>query len=148
MITLRRGTITDGPVLASIYIRSRATLTFLPDLHTAAETRRFIENHVLATLSVTVAEEDGVPVGIMAEEPGWVDQLYVDPDHFSNGAGGALLAHAQSHQSYLRLWCFQENHRARRFYARRGFVERERTDGSNNMEGCPDILFAWRATRA
>jgi hypothetical protein len=37
---------------------------------------------------------------------------------------------------------------AQRFYLRQGFHEVERTDGSRNEEGAPDILYAWNPSRA
>jgi ribosomal protein S18 acetylase RimI-like enzyme len=33
--------------------------------------------------------------------------------------------------------------RAQRFYERHGFVETRRTDGRDNEEGTPDILYVW-----
>jgi chorismate mutase len=41
------------------------------------------------------------------------------------------------------LWVFESNAPARRFYARRGLVELERTDGSANEERSPDVRLAW-----
>jgi hypothetical protein len=40
-------------------------------------------------------------------------------------------------------WTFVSNEGAQRFYRRHGFHEVERTDGTRNEEGAPDILFAW-----
>jgi len=45
----------------------------------------------------------------------------------------------------LSLWCFQQNHAARAFYARHGFVEGTRTDGQNNEERLADVKLEWRA---
>jgi chorismate mutase len=41
------------------------------------------------------------------------------------------------------LWVFESNRPARTFYARRGLVELERTDGSGNEEKAPDVRMAW-----
>jgi chorismate mutase len=38
---------------------------------------------------------------------------------------------------------FESNPRARAFYARHGFVEVGRGDGSENEEGAPDVEMAW-----
>ena len=38
---------------------------------------------------------------------------------------------------------FESNAPARSFYARRGLVELERTDGSGNEEKSPDVKMAW-----
>jgi ribosomal protein S18 acetylase RimI-like enzyme len=44
----------------------------------------------------------------------------------------------------LRLWTFASNEAAQRFYLRHGFREVERTDGSDNEERAPAVLYAWR----
>jgi len=43
----------------------------------------------------------------------------------------------------LRLWTFASNAGAQRFYERHGFVETRRTDGRDNEEGAPDVLYIW-----
>jgi hypothetical protein len=43
----------------------------------------------------------------------------------------------------LRLWTFASNAGAQRFYERHGFVETRRTDGRDNEERAPDILYVW-----
>ena len=62
------------------------------------------------------------------------------------GIGSALLAVAKRERPQgLRLWAFQTNTGARRFYERHGFVEVRRTDGRDNEERAPDVLYACRA---
>ena len=46
--------------------------------------------------------------------------------------------------SELSLWTFQQNARARRFYAKHGFVAVVETDGLDNEEKLPDVLYRWR----
>ena len=43
----------------------------------------------------------------------------------------------------LQLWTFASNVGAQRFYERHGFVAIRRTDGRDNEEGAPDILYVW-----
>ena len=45
----------------------------------------------------------------------------------------------------LRLWTFESNLGAQRFYERHGFRPIERTAGDNE-EGAPDILYVWGAS--
>jgi ribosomal protein S18 acetylase RimI-like enzyme len=53
-----------------------------------------------------------------------------------------LLAHAVSTSpTPIRLYTFQENVQARRFYERHGFVAIRFSDGSSNEERCPDVLY-------
>ena len=62
------------------------------------------------------------------------------------GIGTTSLAIAQSAEPLLHLWAFQCNLPARRFYEWHGFqIERE-TDGANNDERQPDILYCWSRT--
>ena len=44
----------------------------------------------------------------------------------------------------LRLWVFQKNAAAIRFYEARGLRLAEQTDGSGNEEKEPDALYRWR----
>ena len=77
---------------------------------------------------------------------GWIEQLYAGPGSTHQGLGTRLLQqalaelHAQGADT-VRLWCFQANTGARRFYERHGFVAVEFTDGGGNEEGIPDVLY-------
>jgi GNAT superfamily N-acetyltransferase len=74
----------------------------------------------------------------------WIEQLYVEPELTRRGIGAELLALAKRRRPQgLRLWAFVSNEGAQRFYLHHGFEERERTDGSGNEEGAPDILYSW-----
>ena len=71
----------------------------------------------------------------------WINQLYVDPSYVSKGLGTRLLTYALSNAlSVVKLYTFQENVGARRFYQRQGFVEVEYSNGAANEEQCPDFL--------
>jgi len=76
-------------------------------------------------------------------EDDWLDQLYVDPARTGQGIGTRLLEIARRERPVgLRLWTFQSNEGAQRFYERHGFTEVLRTDGSENEERSPDILYS------
>lgn len=93
---------------------------------------------------VWVAERDGEVVGFMELRGAWLDDLYVLPDRAGTGIGSALLDLARSlRPDGFCLWVFASNAPARAFYARRGLIELERTDGSANAEGSPDVRMAW-----
>lgn len=137
----------DGTAVGALFTASFALLDFLPKLHSAEEDRLFFQGVVLAE-RVTLAESDAGLLGFLGETEGWVNHLYVHPDHLGRGVGSALLRHAQSHQESLQLWCFQKNRRGRRFYEARGFRAQRFTDGARNEEREPDILYAWRRAGA
>ncbi|RWK37099.1 GNAT family N-acetyltransferase [Mesorhizobium sp.] len=87
------------------------------------------------------AFENDLLVGIIAFREDWIDQLYVLPGAQGTGVGTALLGIAG-----LSLWTFQRNDAARRFYEKRGFVVAKVTDGSENEEREPDVLYSWVAS--
>ena len=115
----------------------------MPVLHTPEEDLAYFSTTVFPMTEIWLTEQAGVSTGFIAFRPGWVDHLYVHPDYQGRGHGRALLALAQASALSLRLWTFQCNLRARRFYERHGFRIEQETDGSNNEERQPDILYFW-----
>ena len=74
---------------------------------------------------------------------GWIDQLYVAPEHQGGGIGAALLQKAKDANEHLQLWAFRRNENALRFYELQGFRLVTSTDGRDNEEREPDALYAW-----
>jgi putative acetyltransferase len=109
---------------------------------------------------VVVAEEDGRVVGFVAMVHGDSDHaatdggdivahLYVHPDRHRRGIGSALLDEAKRRlPAGFRLWVFQQNDGARRFYERHGLAVIRLTDGSDNEEKTPDALYEWPGHRS
>jgi GNAT superfamily N-acetyltransferase len=72
----------------------------------------------------------------------WISQLYILPGWNGKGIGTRLLQHAHSTlPKPIHLYTFQENAGARRFYERNGYKAVEFTDGRDNEERCPDVLY-------
>lgn len=143
MIRLRRAKPEDGASLGNLFRRSRRLLTFLPHLHTAEEDNWFIREIVLQTQLVTVAEQDDALLAFMAEDGDCITQLYVEPALRRLGAGSILVGDAKTRHDELWLWCFASNTPARAFYEKHGFVAERFTDGSDNEERQPDVLYRW-----
>ena len=122
----------------------RVSLAFLPDLHTLEEVIRYARREILPNNEVWVADDGDRVAGYIAFTPDWIHHLYVHPDFQGQGIGPQLLALAMADGRPRRLWTFQQNERARRFYEKRGFVLLELTDGSGNEEETPDALYEWR----
>lgn len=148
--TLRPVRINDAGDCAEVYLRSRAfAMPEVPVVHDMGEVRRWMADDVIGHRDITVAELDGTIVGLLvldggAGGPGWIEQLYLDPAWIGRGLGDRMMEVAkQRHPAGLRLWTFQVNERAQRFYEHHGFVAAERTDGAGNEERSPDIRYEW-----
>jgi GNAT superfamily N-acetyltransferase len=144
---LRQATVEDLPALAEIYLRARtaAEPAMPPGIHPADEVREWVSGWDLAKREVWLAAApDGLSLGFAAVADDWLHSLYVDPDAAGNGVGSALLdVTKQLRPDGFCLWVFESNTPARTFYANRGLIELERTDGAANEEKAPDIRMAW-----
>lgn len=144
---LRPAADTDLPELAEIYLRTReaALPAIPPGVHPADEVRAWVAGWDLEAWVVWLAElPNGRPVGYAVVAGDWLHSLYVDPDAAGGGVGTALLdVVKQQRPRGFCLWVFESNTPARAFYANRGLIELERTDGSANEEKAPDVRMAW-----
>jgi GNAT superfamily N-acetyltransferase len=145
---VRRGGVDDAAAAAEVYLRARhaSVPSVAPLVHDNDDVRRWFVDVVVVARELWVVEdrEAGV-VGLLVLDGDRVDQLYVEPGLTGRGIGSALLEAAKRERpTGLQLWTFQSNEGALRFYRRHGFEEAERTDGSGNEEGAPDVRFVWR----
>jgi pimeloyl-ACP methyl ester carboxylesterase/GNAT superfamily N-acetyltransferase len=145
-VAIRRAGPADAAAVAEVFLASfHATYDF-PLAHTDAQVRDWVRDVLVAHDETWVATDGDAVVALLTVAPGWVEQLYVAPDRLGEGIGRQLLDLAKSRsQSALRLYTFQVNARARRFYERNGFVAEWFGDGSANEEGQPDVRYVWRA---
>ena len=144
MLTLRRLALEDMDAAAAVHRASfDRALPWLAGLHTPGEDRAFYRTRVFGNCEVWGAELQSELIGIIAFRRDWIDQLYVLPDAQRQGIGSSLLKVAQNAFPLLNLWTFQRNLPARQFYEANGFAAVRETDGSNNEEKEPDILYRW-----
>jgi len=139
---LDRGDMPEAAVVHRLAFDER--LPWLAGLHTPDEDRAYFVGAVFDECEVWGAWDRERLLGFIAFREGWIDQLYVRPGAQSQGVGNRLLDVARRRYSDLRLWTFQRNQRARRFYEARGFVVVEETDGARNEEREPDVQYHWR----
>ena len=134
----------DAAAIADIHLASRREAAMPPPVHTDEEVGSWLAGRLQSDDEVWLAEVSGVPAGYARMTETWLDDLYVAPPFAGQGVGSALLdlVKARRPQGFC-LWVFESNEPARRFYAARGFVELERTDGSGNDERSPAIRLAW-----
>jgi len=145
-VASRDAILADAPGLAAFGARS-FTETF-GHLYESADLALFLENHTVESwaneladpgFAVRIAEVEGAIVGYAKLGPPHLPfvprgqaaelrQLYVLAPHHGSGVGQALMDWAiaiarSGGAENLYLSVFVDNHRARRFYARLGFVE-------------------------
>lgn len=149
-VHFRVAKISDSEAIADVYFRSRTELvSCAPLVHSQDEVRNWVGRYLIPAGRTTVAIDHSLVVGFLTifshSDFNWVEQLYVDPTRVAQGIGTGLLAIARSKMlPPIRLYTFQCNQRARYFYERHGFKAIDFSDGSENEEKCPDILYEWR----
>ncbi|MFK7879729.1 GNAT family N-acetyltransferase [Roseobacter sp.] len=141
-IAITSARILDAGKVGDILSASNDLMPWLPRLHSAAEEIMYAEEMIKAGW-IRLARADDKIVGFIARWENDIHALYVLPDWQDQGIGTALVEDAKSECETLVLWSYQANTSATRFYGLRGFVEMERTDGSENDVGLPDIRFEW-----
>jgi GNAT superfamily N-acetyltransferase len=144
---IRKADAKDVPDIVRVLRTSRLeSLPYAPPLHSEAEDLDWVRDALIPSGGVTLALLDERIVGVMAvsrrESFSWIDQLYIEPRLYGRGIGTQLLQTAlASLPRPIRLYTFQQNRSARRFYERLGFRPISFSNGSDNEERCPDVLY-------
>lgn len=151
---IRIATIDDAPSVATVLIESRkAFQPFAPSVHPEVDVRRWVREELMPMCRVHVAQVGQLVCGVIAcsrpPDDSWIRQLFVLPGWTGRGIGTLLLhqAHAAL-QPPIRLYTFQQNVGARRFYERHGYVPVAFSDGRDNEEQCPDVLYVRHGRQA
>lgn len=146
---LRAARAADADAVAAVFLASRAAaMPWLPDLHTAEETRSWIERDVLGRCRTWVAVDTDSDaeeiVGFAAVTEGHLEHLYLHPSRRRQGIGTMLFRRVQAaNPAGFTFWVFQRNSAARAFYEHHGCRVLESTDGSGNDEREPDLRYGW-----
>jgi GNAT superfamily N-acetyltransferase len=144
---LREARDSDASAVAEVLVTSRrAFIPYAPMAHTPSEVRTWVESTLIPSREVTVACASEAVVGVLATSQtdgiAWIDQLYLLPGFVGKGLGALLLRHGLASLARpVRLYTFQANAGARRFYEKHGFSAIAFSDGSANEEKCPDVLL-------
>lgn len=116
---------------------------WMPALHDPVEDRAFLARLIREAEVLTLRDRGGV-LGFVVLDGDEVQALYLAQGACGQGHGKRLLDAAKDRRDRLRLWAFQANDAARRFYAREGFVPVKFTNGEDNDEGLPDVRLVWQ----
>lgn len=134
----------DCKALASILGGWVREMAWLPVLHSPEEDEAFVARLIRSHLVRVARDSAGMPIGFLARRHGDIAAFCVRTDWRGKGIGQALMAEVKAAEDRIAIWTFAANTSALNFYARQGFGEVERTDGSGNEEGLPDIRMIWR----
>lgn len=149
-VTFRSALPSDSGRIARLLIDVRLLMPYAPSVHADDEIRAWVSTSLVPSGGVVLALANDKCVGVMATarqpECSWITQMAVDPDHIGLGIGSALIAYAfRVLPQPIRLFTFQANAGARRFYERHGFRPIRLSDGQANEERCPDVLYEFVA---
>src|SRR5271166_2138846 len=114
-ILLRKATLADAKAIANVYVATRkAFIAYAAQVHSDESIYQWICETLIPANQVSVAEENGVIVGMMAlsknEGIGWIDQLYLSPGSVGQGIGTLLVTAAKSTLgSPIRLHTCEQN---------------------------------------
>ena len=112
------------------------------DPHPLAEKRQYFLSEVLPHNQVRFALSAGQLVGFLAASAESVAQLYVRVGFQRRGIGAQLLAWAKAQSDgSLWLYTFAQNHGARAFYERNGFIAT--AHGFEPTWQLDDVKYQW-----
>ena len=121
---------------------SNREIPLVHNVEERADYGRWLLEHTRVTM---IHNSSGV-VGFLALEKHIIQALYIKKDFQRFGFGQAAIKFAQKQFKELRLWVFQSNIGAQKFYQQLGFQIVEKSDGEDNDYRLPDIFYCWKST--
>ena len=135
----------DAAEISQILENWAASNQEIPLVHNVEE-RADYGRWLLEHTSVTMIHNNSDVVGFLAVEKHIIQALYIKKDFQGFGFGQAAIKFAQKQFEELRLWVFQSNIGAQRFYRRLGFQIVKMSDGQDNDYNLPDVFYCWKAS--
>jgi GNAT superfamily N-acetyltransferase len=145
-VTFRPGVPDDAPALTDVFLRAMlAAVPGLPLAHTREEIVAWMRTKAITSTPVTVAMAGPAYAGFIRVEDDWIHQLFVAPEFQRLSIGAALIRPVlEAAKKPIKLWTFQRNAQARAFYEKQKFSAELFTDGHDNEERTPDVMYVWR----
>lgn len=147
MDVIEQARVDDAQDVAELYLLARReSLGAIPPVFGSDErVLTWLANRIRNGEECWITRDESGISAFMLLEPGWLDQLYVRPDRIGQGLGARLVEKAKDLMpNGMKLWTFQSNVRAHKFYEKHGFVVIEKTDGHYNEEQSPDVCYEWQ----
>ena len=147
MDVIEQARVEDAQDVAELYLLARReSLGAIPPVVGSDErVLTWLANRIRNGEDCWITRDESGISAFMLLETGWLDQLYVRPDRIGQGLGARLVDKAKDLMpNGMKLWTFQSNVRAHKFYEQHGFVVIEKTDGRHNEEQSPDVCYEWQ----
>lgn len=147
MDVIERARVDDAQGVAELYLLARReSLGAIPPVFGSDErVLTWLANRIRNGEECWITRDESGISAFMLLEPEWLDQLYVRPDRIGQGLGTRLVEKAKVLMpNGMKLWTFQSNVLAHKFYEQHGFVVIEKTDGRHNEEQSPDVCYEWQ----
>ena len=141
-VQLLQGVASDAAEISQTLEDWAEATSWLPTVNSAIE-RADYGRWLLEHTQVTILRYNFQFVGFLALEGNIVQSLYIKLAFQRLGFGQAAINYAQEQRNELRLWVFQANTDAQKFYQKLGFEALETTNGQDNDYGLPDIFYLW-----
>ena len=141
-VQLVKGVASDAAEISKILEDWAEATSWLPTVDSAGE-RADYGLWLLEHTQVTILRYNSQFVGFLALEGNIVQSLYIKAAFQRLGFGQVAINYAQEQYNELKLWVFQANTDAQKFYQKLGFEALDTTDGQDNDYGLPDIFYLW-----
>ena len=141
-VQLVKGVASDAAEISKILEDWAEATSWLPTVDSAGE-RADYGLWLLEHTQVTILRYNSQFVGFLALEGNIVQSLYIKAAFQRLGFGQVAINYAQEQYNELKLWVFQANTDAQKFYQKLGFEAFETTNGQDNDYGLPDIFYLW-----
>lgn len=127
--------------LVTLWRESKEQALGQKEKHSFDDHVNFLLNVLSKTCDIDLCMENDNILAFVAYDEEWIQQLYVSIHAQGQGLGSMLLNHVMEKRDHLKLYTFDSNHKAKRFYEKHGFIGQ--LGSYDNEEGLLDILYIW-----